>query len=348
MFKPIIGITMGDAAGIGPEIIVKALAHQTVYDKCRPIVIGDKRVLEAARILLKREDLINSIHDLSSAGLKIGEIDCFDLDILSTALPYGRVSPIAGGAAYRYIEEAVSLATGNRIDAICTAPINKEALNMAGYPYPGHTEILAKLTNTQDFRMMFYSPRLRVILVTVHIGIIDAIHMINPDLVLKTILLASEALEEEGIASPKVGVCAINPHAGEGGMFGYREEENKIIPAVEFARKNNMDVIGPLPADTIFYRALRGDFDIVVSMYHDQGLIPLKTMGLDLGINITVGLPIIRTSVDHGTAFDIAGLGIADESNMIAAIIKAADYACAKRNRNTTDNHNQAEGVKYE
>jgi 4-hydroxythreonine-4-phosphate dehydrogenase len=336
MFKPIVGITMGDVAGIGPEIILKALAHQAVYDKCRPIVIGDKKVLEAVSISLKKGFVINSIDDLASAGLKIGEVDCFDLDILSNILPYGKVSPIAGGAAYRFIEEAVSLAKADRIDAICTAPINKEALNMAGYAYPGHTEILAELTNTKDFRMMFYSPRLRVILVTVHVGIIDAINMINPDLVLKTILLASEALEEEGIAAPKIGVCAINPHAGEGGMFGYREEESKIIPAIEFARNNNMNVTGPLPADTIFYRALRGDFDIVVSMYHDQGLIPLKTMGLDLGINITVGLPIIRTSVDHGTAFDIAGLGIADESNMIAAIIKAADYAYAKRSRNKT------------
>jgi 4-hydroxythreonine-4-phosphate dehydrogenase len=331
MSKPIIGITLGDVAGIGPEIIVKALSHQAVYDKCRPIVIGDKKILIAAKELLESKTSINSVDDLSCVGTKFGEIDCFDLDIIRTSIPFGKISPIAGNAAYCFIEKAVSLAKAGKIDALCTAPINKEALKMAGYPYPGHTEILAKLTDTKDYRMMFYSPLLKVILVTVHIGLIDAINMINPDLVLKTIFLANEVLLEEGVSLPRLGICAINPHAGEGGMFGNREEEEKIIPALEIARNHDLRVIGPLPADTIYFKALRGDFDIVVSMFHDQGLIPIKTIGLDSGINITVGIPIIRTSVDHGTAFDIAGLGIANENNMIAAVLKAADIALSKK-----------------
>lgn len=322
---------MGDAAGIGPEIIVKVFNHQDIYAHCRPIVIGDGKILNIAREIVKSKNDIHSISDISEALFQYGVIDCLDLDLLSPNIALGKLSSAAGDAAYYFIEKAITLAKKGEINAICTAPINKEAMNMAGHHYPGHTEILAKLTGTEDFRMMFYSPTLKVILVTIHIGIIDAINIIDHDLVLKTIYLAYNALLEDGISSPRLGICGINPHAGEGGLFGYREEEEKIIPAVEDAKKAGINAVGPLPADTIFFRARRGDFDIVVAMYHDQGLIPIKTLGLELGINITLGLPIIRTSVDHGTAFDIAGLGVADETNLKAAILKAADLASKKK-----------------
>ncbi|UTR12766.1 4-hydroxythreonine-4-phosphate dehydrogenase PdxA [Evansella sp. LMS18] len=326
--KPIIGITMGDAAGVGPEIIVKSLQSKELYDQAHPIVIGDAKMLKRAAEILKTDITIKEINgDSDLTATQFGEVACYDLNILPEDLPIGQVSSEAGHGAFEYLRTAIELANEEKIDAICTAPLNKEALHKGGHIYPGHTEILAELTNTKDFSMMLSSPKLKVIHVTTHVGIIDAINMINPERVYDVIRLAHDTLSKSGINKPKIGVCGINPHAGENGLFGYGEEEEKIIPAVERAQGEDIDVEGPLPADTLFFRAQRGDFDIVVAMYHDQGHGPIKVLGLEAGVNITVGLPIIRTSVDHGTAFDIAGTGIADERSLLEALRQAIELA---------------------
>lgn len=322
---------MGDGSGVGPEIIVKSLQNEKVYEQCRPIIIGDAKRLAQAAEILKVNIEIQTVDLNSEIDTPFGEIACIDLNLLPEDLPFGQVSAQAGDAAFQYLKTAIELANKGLIDAICTAPLNKEALHKGGHIYPGHTEILAELTGTKDFSMMLSSPKLKVIHVTTHVGIIDAINMINPERVLKVIQLAHETLQRSGIDSPKIGVCGINPHAGENGLFGYGEEEEKIIPAIELATKEGIDVEGPLPADTLFFRAQRGDFDIVVAMYHDQGHGPIKVLGLESGVNITVGLPIIRTSVDHGTAFDIAGKGIVDERSMLEALRQAIELAPKKQ-----------------
>lgn len=321
---------MGDGSGVGPEVIIKSLQNEAVYEQCRPIVIGDAKRLTLAAEILNVNIKIKAVDLDSEIQTPFGEIACIDLDLLPEDLPFGQVSAEAGNAAFQYLKTAIELANKGLIDAICTAPLNKEALHKGGHIYPGHTEILAELTGTKDFSMMLSSPKLKVIHVTTHVGIIDAINMINPERVLKVIQLAHETLQRSGIDSPKIGVCGINPHAGENGLFGYGEEEEKIIPAIERATKEGIDVEGPLPADTLFFRAQRGDFDIVVAMYHDQGHGPIKVLGLESGVNITVGLPIIRTSVDHGTAFDIAGKGIVDERSMLEALRQAIELAPKK------------------
>ncbi len=327
MTRPVIGITMGDAAGIGPEVTVKALDDTGIYARCRPLVVGDAKILERA-IQLSAIDLrVAPIEDVREAGFVYGVIDCVDLDLLPADLPYGQVSAKAGDAAYQFLARAIDLAMQGQIDAICTAPLNKEALHKGGHAYPGHTEILADLTGTRDFAMMLTAKNLRVIHVTTHMGLIDAIESITPDKVHRVIRLAHETLAKAGIRSPRIGVCGINPHAGEHGLFGRGEDETKVAPAVERARSEGIDAEGPLPADTLFFRAGRGDFDAVVAMYHDQGHAPVKVLGLESGVNITVGLPIIRTSVDHGTAFDIAGQGIADAESMKEAIRQAVVLA---------------------
>lgn len=325
--RPVIGITMGDAAGVGPEIIMKSLAHASVYEACRPLVIGDaKRLAEAG----KRAGVTLNIHSISSpeqALFRHGEVDCIDLHLIPEDLPFGKLSAIAGDAAYQYIARTVELTSAGKLDAICTAPLNKEALHAGGHIFPGHTEMLAHLTGVPEVSMMLVAPKLRVIHVTTHIGLLDAIRRIEPGLVQRTIERAHETLVRAGISAPRIGVCGINPHAGENGLFGYGEEEEKIVPAVELLCERGWDVEGPLPADTLFFRAGRGDFDVVVAMYHDQGHGPVKVMGLEAGVNVTVGLPVIRTSVDHGTAFDIAGKGIADERSMLEALKQAKDLA---------------------
>lgn len=325
--KPLIGITMGDAAGVGAEIIVKALDRAQLYTTCRPFVIGDVEILKREIDLLQSPLGVNAIQSTDEAVFAHGTIDCIDLRLLPQELPYGEVSAQAGDAAFHYLKKAIDLANSGEIDAICTAPLNKEALQKAGHRYPGHTEILAELTGTKEYAMMLSAPKLRVIHVTTHVGIIDAINAINVDRVYKVIRLAHHTLNRSGIERPRIAVCGINPHAGENGLFGYGEEEEKVVPAVQRAKEEGLDVAGPLPADTLFFRAVRGDFDIVVAMYHDQGHIPVKVLGLEAGVNITVGLPIIRTSVDHGTAFDIAGKGIADEKSLLEAIRQAVELA---------------------
>jgi 4-hydroxythreonine-4-phosphate dehydrogenase len=326
-YLPIIGITMGDATGVGPEIIVKSLIHDVVYQQCRPLVIGDAGRLELANEIVKGSARIRRIKEASEAQYQPGVIDCIDLNLIPADLPFGQLSPIAGDGAYQYIARAVQLAEAGQIDAICTAPLNKEALHAGGHKYPGHTEMLAHLTNVEEVSMMLVAPQLRVIHVTTHIGIIDAIRKIEPGLVQRTIERGNATLIKAGIAKPRIGVCGINPHAGENGLFGYGEEEEKIIPAVKLLQEQGLDVTGPLPADTLFFRAGRGDFDLVVAMYHDQGHGPVKVLGLEAGVNVTVGLDVIRTSVDHGTAFDIAGKGIADERSLLEALRQGAELA---------------------
>jgi 4-hydroxythreonine-4-phosphate dehydrogenase len=327
--RPVIAMTMGDAAGIGPEVIMKSLAHADIYDLCRPLVIGDTRRLQKAGRIVGTELVVRSLtqDQIEDLLYTAGTVDCIDLKLIPDDLPWGKLSAIAGDAAFRYMEIAAKLAISGKIQGICTAPLNKEALHAGGHKFPGHTEMLAALTGTPEVSMMLSTPKMRVIHVTTHIGLIDAIAKIEPRLVERTIARGYQALRRAGIANPKIGICGINPHAEENGLFGHGEEAEKIEPAVAACRAKGWDVEGPLPADTLFFRAQRGDFDLVVAMYHDQGHGPVKVLGLESGVNITIGLPVIRTSVDHGTAFDIAGTGKAEEGSMIQAIVQAIQLA---------------------
>ena len=323
MSRPRIGITMGDPAGVGPEVVMKALAHEDVYAACKPLVIGDAKRLARAAQILKSGVQVVSVPRPEKARFERGNVDCIDLRLVPEDLPFGKLSAVAGEAAYRYVERAVKLALGGEIDAICTAPLNKEAMNAAGHRYPGHTELLAELTGTAEVSLMLISPKLHVIHVTTHMGLLDAIERIDAGLVERTIARGRELLTRAGTPEPRIGVCGINPHAGEGGLFGRGEEEEKIAPAIAAVRARGWNVSGPLPADALFYLAARGDYDLVVAMYHDQGHGPVKALGLEHGVNVTAGLPILRTSVDHGTAFDIAGTGKVDERSMLEALRQA-------------------------
>ena len=327
MSVPTIAITMGDAAGIGPEIVMKALGSPQVRAMCNPLVIGDAARLRHAGQIVASALTVESLGQPREARYRADQVDCIDLQLIPADLPFGRTSAVAGEAAYRFIERAVRIVEQGDAQAICTAPLSKEALHAAGHKYPGHTELLAALTHTSEVSMMLVAPKLRVIHVTTHIGLLDAIERIDAALVERVIGRAHETLVHAGIANPRIGVCGINPHAGENGLFGRGEEAEKIVPAVAATRARGWNVTGPLPADTLFFLAARGDYDIVVAMYHDQGHGPIKVLGLESGVNITVGLPVVRTSVDHGTAFDIAGRGIADERSLIEALRQAAELA---------------------
>ncbi len=328
MTRPTIAITMGDPAGIGPEVIMKAFAHPEMLAMCNPLVIGDANRLRKAGEIVGARIGVDSLSDAKAANFASKNVQCVDLKIVPDDLPFGQMSPDRGrgglSASSRRLSRVVQAGIAQ---GICTAPLSKEALHAAGHKYPGHTELLAHLTGTPEVSMMLVSPKLRVIHVTTHIGLIDAIKKIEPGLVERVITRGHEVLVKAGIKNPKIGVCAINPHAGENGLFGYGEEAEKITPAVEACQKKGWDVRGPLPADTLFFLAGRGDYDMVVAMYHDQGHGPIKVLGLESGVNITVGLPVIRTSVDHGTAFDIAGKGIADERSLLEALRQAVDLA---------------------
>lgn len=329
MKRPVVAITMGDAAGVGPEIIMKSLAHAEIYERCRPVVIGDVARLESAGRIVHSSLSVQGLRleQLGEARFRHGVVDCIDLRLIPPDLPWGKLSALAGDAAYQYIKTAVDFALERRVDALCTAPLNKEALHAGGHNFPGHTELLASLTGTSEVSMMLSTPKLKVTHVTTHIGLLDAIARIEPGLVERTIERARSVLVHAGNRDPKIGVCGINPHAGEHGLFGHGEEETKIVPAVQACRARGWRVEGPLPADTLFYLAQRGDFDMVIAMYHDQGHGPVKVLGLESGVNITIGLPVVRTSVDHGTAFDIAGTGRADERSMLEALRQAIELA---------------------
>ena len=328
--KPILGITMGDAAGIGPEIIVKALAAKEIYEIARPVVFGDKKIMERAIGIVGGDLKCQTVQEPSLAGKTYGTIDVVDLDNLPLDLPFAQVDGRAGKAAYEYIEKAVGYALKAEIHAIVTAPLNKEALNLGGCHYPGHTEILGALSGQKDYSMMLVGGALKVIHVTTHVPLRKACDLVKKDRVLRVIRLADDTLKMMGIEKPRIAVAGLNPHSGEHGLFG-TEDELEIAPAVDEAKAMGMDVTGPVPPDTVFYQAaIRERFDIVVVMYHDQGHIPIKVLGFETGVNVTVGLPFIRTSVDHGTAFDIAGKGIADGKSMTESLLLGAKMAKVK------------------
>jgi 4-hydroxythreonine-4-phosphate dehydrogenase len=325
--RPYIAVTMGDGAGVGPEVTVGALLAENAYRDCRPVVIGDTYRLRLAATALGVEADIVEIENVADAVFEPGRINVIDPKLLPKDLPWGVESAEAGNAAYHYIRIACELGMSGQVQGICTAPLNKAALHKAGHIYPGHTELLAHFMGIEEVSMMLSTPKVKVIHVTTHIGLIDAINKIEPGLVERTVRRGYGAMQRAGIENPKIGVCAINPHAGENGLFGYGEEAQKITPAIEKLQADGIDARGPLPADTAFFLAGRGDYDLIVAMYHDQGHGPVKVLGIEAGVNITVGLPVIRTSVDHGTAFDIAGKGIAEVGSMIEALRQAAEMS---------------------
>jgi len=334
MPSPLIAITMGDPAGIGPEIIVKAIGDKRICDHCRPVVLGDENILTHTMQWLKSAVTVKKVEEPDKGVFKTGTLNLLPVtELTPEEIPLGSPHRKGGEAAYRYIERGVQLAQGGIINALVTAPISKEALNAAGHPFPGHTELLAAMTGSEDQVMMLAGPRLRVALVTIHLPLRAVPAALSTERIKKTIRITDQGLREYwGITSPHVAVAGLNPHAGEGGLFG-TEEQEVIVPAVEACRHEGMAVDGPLPPDSLFYHAASGKYDAVVSMYHDQGLIPLKLLHFKDAVNITLGLPIIRTSVDHGTGYDIAGQGTADPTSLINAVLTASKMALAKKGR---------------
>ena len=334
MDRPIVAVTMGDASGIGPEVIVKTFQNAEIQNISRTLVIGDARIMKFALKFAKDQAMdINPIKDVREARFARGVIDVLDLANLEPSkVKVGQVCAPCGKAAMEYLEKAAKLAISKDIDAIATAPINKEAIHKAGYRFAGHTEMLAKMTKTKNYAMMFVSDPFWVMLVTTHLPLYKVSRAINKKKVLQTIKLANEFLYNIRGKKPKIGVAGLNPHAGEGGIFG-NEEKKAIKPAIEEAKKMGINVKGPISPDGIFYLAKSGLFDVVIAMYHDQGLIPLKLLSFNKSVNVTVGLPIIRTSVDHGTGFDIAGKGWANPASLIEAVKVAAHFAKSRDNK---------------
>ena len=326
MTPPLVAVTMGDPAGVGPEIIAKTFADPHFREENRALVVGDAKILERAIRLLELELRVNVISEPEEAGLDEGTVEVVQVGELPEDLPFGELDARAGAAAFEYLERAIELASNGRVAAIATAPLNKEAMHLGGYKYPGHTEILAELTGTEDYAMMLVTPELKVIHVSTHVALREAIERATTERELAVIHLAHESLRKLGVEHPKIAVAGLNPHAGEHGLFG-NEDADRIEPAVQRAKEEGIDASGPHAPDTVMMRARRGEFDIVVVQYHDQGHIPIKLMGFDTGVNVTVGLPFFRTSVDHGTAFDIAGTGEADHRSMRAALDLARELA---------------------
>ncbi|MBC2714331.1 MAG: 4-hydroxythreonine-4-phosphate dehydrogenase PdxA [Desulfobacteraceae bacterium] len=326
---------MGDPVGIGPELICLALNHSEVYDVARPLVIGDVQVLETAKLITKIPGLIATINSPGAASYKPGCIDVVNSSHINPeTLVWGQPTEITGKAMEHYIITAINMALNDDIAAIVTCPINKTALKLAGSQYHGHTELLADQTGTAEYAMMMAGDRLRVVLVTIHMSLKQVPQSLTIENIMSTIETTDYSLKERfGFERPKIAVAGLNPHSGEAGMFG--DEEARIIePAVNFSKKNGIDVSGPYPPDTVFVNAMNGEFDAVVCMYHDQGLIPFKMIHFSDGVNTTLGLPIIRTSVDHGTAYDIAGKAVADPGSLIQAIRLAANQAICRIEKN--------------
>lgn len=344
MDKPIIGITMGDPVSIGPEITVKALSSSIVQEKCRAVVIGDKKIMQRALSLTGLSEIvkINSIESIDDAIFEKSYINVLDLEIPDLLnLPLGIVSGKAGDAAYKYVAKVIELALQGKVQATVTNALNKEALNKGGHHFSGHTEIYAELTDTSKYTMMLAHGDLRVVHISTHVSLRKACDLVKKDRIIEVIKIANDACKSLGINHPKIAVAGLNPHSGENGLFG-DEEINEIIPAIQEAIKDGVRVEGPVPPDTVFSKAKGGWYDVVVAMYHDQGHIPLKIVGFNFnrelnswdaveGVNITLGLPIIRTSVDHGTAFDSAGKGTANELSLINAIEYAIQLASHKK-----------------
>ncbi len=324
---PLIGLTVGDPAGIGPEITLRA-ASDPRCRSARLVAIGSIHALRSACQVVPDPPRLRAVAHPREATFEPGLLDVVPVPS-DEPVAFGSLSAEAGQMAFEAVEMAVDMAVAGDIAAIVTAPLNKEAIALAGHPYPGHTEILADLTRTKDFAMMLTAHKLRVVHVTTHVSLRQMLDRVTTQRVLTTIRLAAAALHELGIASPSVGVAGLNPHAGEGGLFG-DEEVRVITPAIEQARAEKIDATGPWPADTLFGRAVAGDFDVAIAMFHDQGHIAIKVLGFETGVNATIGLPIIRTSVDHGTAFDIAGTGRAAHDSLVEAIRVGVDMANAR------------------
>lgn len=331
---PKLAITMGDPAGIGPEICVKSLQHKDVYDRCRPLVVGDAAIMEKAVGLLGSPLKVNAISSVADARFEYGTIDVYDLHNIDLAtFQYGVVQRQCGDAAFHYVTTAIDLAMRDEVDGTVTAPLNKEAMNLAGHHYDGHTEIYATFTHTKKYAMLLADAHLRIIHVSTHVSLRHACDLVKKARIIEVTELLYDACQQFGYEKPHIGIAGLNPHASENGLFG-DEEAKEITPAVEELQGRGWNVEGPLPPDSVFARARCGQFDGVVAMYHDQGHIAFKVAGFNWnektgkmdsvkGVNITLGLPIIRVSVDHGTAFDVAGKGIANEDALMLSI----DYA---------------------
>lgn len=333
--KPILAITMGDPAGIGPEIAAKSFADFTIYDRCRPLLIGNVELMLKTLKMLNIDLKINSISDIAQALFEPGTMDIYDICLeegVADILP-GEVSPKAGDLAFLCVRKAIDLALNKEVDGTVTGPIHKESINAAGHSFSGHTEIYAHYTKTKKYGMLLADENLNVIHVSTHVSLRQACDLVKKDRILEVISLMNDALQQLGYKRPRIGVAGLNPHSSDGGLFGY-EEDQEIVPAIKEAREIGVNVDGPVPPDTLFALANGGKYDGCVAMYHDQGHIPFKVLGFTWdkeknkmksvkGVNITLGLPIIRTSVDHGTAFEIAGKGIASSEALVLAI----DYA---------------------
>ncbi len=336
--KPIIGITMGDPTGIGPEIAAKSLANETIYDICRPLVIGDAGAMKQGVEIAAADLKVRPIDRVSRAKFEYGTMDVIDLkDVDVSKIVHGKVSADGGRAAFDAISKAIELAMEGQLDATVTGPINKAALNAAGHHFSGHTEIYAHFTNTTDYAMLLVEGGMRVVHVSTHVSLREACDLVKKQRILTVIRLGDDACRKLGIESPRIGVAGLNPHSSDGGLFG-DEEEKEILPAINQARAEGINAEGPVPADTLFSKMAGGQYDIAVVMYHDQGHIPVKLSGFVwneqakkwksvTGVNITLGLPIIRTSVDHGTAFGKAGKGTASHESLVNAIHSAAKMA---------------------
>jgi 4-hydroxythreonine-4-phosphate dehydrogenase len=332
MTLPVIGITMGDPTGIGPEIIVKALSMEELLQACRPIVFGDREVLSRAIRIQNLSATIEVIDKIPEDGYVPREIFLVPISRLDiTSIHFGQPDKSCGEAMARYVEEAVKWVRKGALDAITTCPINKHAMNAAGYSFSGHTEFLAHLSQSSPVAMMFLGSKWKIILVTTHLPIKDVSGWITASRILSTLRLTDEAMKKYfEISHPKMAVLGLNPHCGEEGLLG-EEEKKEILPAIAEARSLGMNVEGPFPADSFFNLSGRSTFDAVISMYHDQGLIPIKMIDFKGAVNFTLGLPFIRTSVDHGTAYDLAGKGLADPSNLVKAILTAANLLKLRR-----------------
>lgn len=325
--KPILGVTMGDPSGSGTEILVKALTTPEVRAICRPIVVGDAATMRQAARIVGSDVPVRSVERVSDASHDDNVIEVVDLhNVDLAALQYGKVQAMSGEAAYQYIEKAVNLARAGEIAAVVTSAINKESLNLAGHHFAGHTEILAHLCGVKSVAMLLVAGNFRVSHVSTHCSLKEAIERAKKPRIMDVIRLTDEAVRRLGIPRPRLAVAGLNPHSGEGGLFG-DEEILEITPAVEAAKAEGFDIVGPVPPDTVFFRMTEGQYDAVVAMYHDQGHIPTKVLAFDTGVNVTLGLPIIRTSVDHGTVFGKAGKGTARPVSMIAALTLAAQMA---------------------
>lgn len=343
--KPIVAITMGDPASIGPEIAVKALLNKDIYESCRPLLVGDAGVFEHIVSLLGLKAAVSRIQQVSDARFEYGTVDVYDLRNVEMAqLKFGEISAMAGNASFEAVKKVIELAMAGEVDATVTGPINKKSINEAGHYFAGHTEIYAHYTGTKKYAMLLVEENLRVIHVSTHVSLRQACDLVKKERILEVVHLLYDGMKKLGADNLKIGIAGLNPHAGDSGLFG-TEDDQEILPAVEEARRLGFDVEGPVPPDTLFAKAATGAYGGVVAMYHDQGHIPFKLTGFKWdarkkqmdsvkGVNITMGLPIIRTSVDHGTAFEIAGKGIASADAMVLAIASAVQLS---KNKNTAN-----------